>query len=191
MQGMQAAEILSCHRRSNPRLYTSAYEVEPQKQIAAETAATPTIKMVTMLLANSLSSFRARVVKVSARKFWAQANETLMPTPQKMPKGEIRRDLLRPAGPVERRAACIGPSGCRFLRRLRSDPTRPLTKAKSVCWVSWEPVSGPAPSPPEGGFLKIISVGIPTYAGMKTGFYADFRFTIVINNYADFFHPWY
>ena len=25
-----------------------------------------------------------------------------------------------------------------------------------------------------GGFLKIISVGIPTYAGMKTGFYADF-----------------
>ena len=27
---------------------------------------------------------------------------------------------------------------------------------------------------PRGGFLKIISVGIPTYAGMKTGFYADF-----------------
>ena len=26
-----------------------------------------------------------------------------------------------------------------------------------------------------GGFLKIISVGIPTYAGMKTGFYAEFR----------------
>ena len=27
---------------------------------------------------------------------------------------------------------------------------------------------------PRGRFLKIISVGIPTYAGMKTGFYADF-----------------
>ena len=25
-----------------------------------------------------------------------------------------------------------------------------------------------------GGFLQIISVGVPTYAGMKTGFYADF-----------------
>ena len=26
-----------------------------------------------------------------------------------------------------------------------------------------------------GGFLKIIPIGVPTYAGMKTGFYADFR----------------
>ena len=25
-----------------------------------------------------------------------------------------------------------------------------------------------------GGFLQIIRAGIPTYAGMKTGFYADF-----------------
>ena len=28
--------------------------------------------------------------------------------------------------------------------------------------------------PVRGGFLKIISVGILTYGGMKTGFYADF-----------------
>ena len=27
---------------------------------------------------------------------------------------------------------------------------------------------------PSGGFLTIISVGIPTYTGMKTGFYAHY-----------------
>ena len=54
-------------------------------------------------------------------------------------------------------------------------------------WVSKLHLFGCAP---RGWFLKIISVGIPTYAGMKIGFHADVSpretgFRAGVGRYAD------
>ena len=56
-------------------------------------------------------------------------------------------------------------------------PRRVGLPMKILPWALIVLVSGTSPSPhaplanpPGGGFLKIISVGIPTHAGMKTSF---------------------